>query len=87
MNADELYNFMAGRMNAPMPMTEMVGIHVQEYVVEVDVERYGVMEKEILGVAETDSRPVGLLRNEAEKLAEKKIGRVVPFGPMREVGE
>lgn len=87
MNAAELYSFIADRMNAPAPRAEHIGVHVQEYVVEVDVFNYGEWEAQILGVAETDTRPIGLLRNEAEKLAEKHCGRVVPFGPMREVGE
>jgi hypothetical protein len=87
MNTTELYSFMADRMNAPTPRAEYTGVHVQEYVVEVDITRYGESETDILGIFETDTRPMGLLRNEAEKLAEKHCGRVVPFGPMREVGE
>ena len=87
MNAAELYGLIADRMNAPAPCAEYIGVHVQEYVVEVDVFNYGEWETQISGVAETKTRPIGLLRNEAEKRAEVRGGRVVPFGPMREIGE
>jgi hypothetical protein len=66
---------------------EFHGIYVQEYVVMVPVYRYGEMEEEAHGLAEGDGRLVGSPYADAVALAERLGGRVVEFGPMREIGE
>ena len=43
-----------------MNASEFNGIWVQEYVVMVQVSRYGVDEEEMHGVAQNDSRLVGM---------------------------
>lgn len=70
-----------------MNANEFNGIWVQEYVVMVPVSRYGVDEEEMHGVAQNDARLVGMPYADAVALAEKLSGRVVEFGPMREIAE
>ena len=70
-----------------MKTNEFNGIWVQEYVVMVPVSRYGVDEEEMHGVAQNDARLVGMPYADATDLAEKLGGRVVEFGPMREISE
>lgn len=70
-----------------MKSNEFNGIWVQEYVVMVPVSRYGADEEEMHGVAQNDARLVGMPYADAVTLAKKLSGRVVEFGPMREIAE
>ena len=70
-----------------MTAIEFNGIWVQEYVVMVPVRGYGVDEEEMHGVAQNDARLIGMPYADAVALAEKLSGRVVEFGPMREIAE